>query len=109
MPPTIQPKEEKVLRTVDEFMATDPATWEYVTIPKKDLLGYQHADMGLNRMIFRHGETYHLPATIAAFLRDRLEVYARACVRVLQPTRDIEAENAVPAGAARSVDAAAIR
>lgn len=92
------------LRTVEEFMATDPTSWEYVTVPKEDPLGHAHASMGLNKMQFHPGHTYHLPKIIADFLRERLTVYARSCVRVLQPKRDVSAENAVGFGSVNSAN-----
>jgi hypothetical protein len=100
MPPVVVTKKDETPRTVAEFMATDPTTWEYVTIPKEDALGYDHAAIGLNAYSFKPGHTYHLPKQIADFVRDRLAVYAKATIRVLQPKRDLEALNAVPVGAA---------
>lgn len=74
---------------------TDQKDWVYVTIPEENALGEKHDTMGLNTHYFEAGKTYLVPQEVAAFLKERLSVYAKACIRVLQPKRDISAEKAV--------------
>lgn len=102
------------LTTVDELLASDRSTWEYVTIPKENALGETHATISNNKLQFKAGETYFIPKPIADDVRERLHVYARSCVRTLQPRRDFSAENdAMHGGSARSggapVDASLIQ
>lgn len=98
--------------TVDTVYKTDPSTWEFITIPAENALGNRHDDFGLNKIVFKAGETYKVPPQIASYLRERMGEYARACVRVLQPKRDYKAEQAVSVGSARGgqfVDAASVQ
>lgn len=74
---------------------TAPETWEFVTVPDEDPLGKEFPDISLNKNVFSAGETYNLPAQVAAYVKDRIKVFNRSCVRLLQPNRDIAAENAV--------------
>lgn len=96
--------DEPILRTVDELLATDKSTWEYVPIPQENALGYEHAAMGLNKLVFRPGVTYHVPKKIADFIRERVSAYARSVVRIMQPNRDQAAINAVPVGTSGGTD-----
>ncbi len=101
--------------TLDERMAakavqktdweSDQSTWEYITIPEENALGEKHDAMSINSHEFFPGKTYKVPPKIAETLRDRLKVYARACVRVLQPKRDVDAERHVAMGSMRSAAA----
>jgi len=101
--------------TLDERMAakasqatdwdTDQSTWEYITIPEENALGTKHDSMSVNNHVFVPGQTYKVPPKIAETLRDRLKVYARACVRILQPKRDVDAERRVAIGSASSAQA----
>lgn len=79
---------------------TPKDNWEYVAIPQENALGEQHATMGINDKVFEAGKTYHVPPKTAHTLRERLKVYNRSCVRVLQPRRDYDAERAVSIGSA---------
>src|SRR5690349_10198079 len=95
-------------QTLDERMAakatqktdwdTDQSTWEFITIPEENALGERHDSMSLNSHVFEPGKTYRVPPKVAETMRDRLKVYARACVRVLQPKRDVDAERRVAIG-----------
>lgn len=84
--------------TVNDAYKTDQETWEYVTIPAENALGNAHDNIGLNKETFVAGQTYKVPAPIAAYLKERLREYAKSCVRVLQPKRDYKAEQAVSIG-----------
>jgi hypothetical protein len=77
---------------------TDKSTWEYVGVPAENALGEVHATMGNNRHNFQAGKTYLLPQAYAEDLKERLKVYARSCIRILQPKRDMDAVNRVPVG-----------
>jgi hypothetical protein len=81
---------------------TDKSTWQYVAVPPENALGEVHANMGINKDVFEAGKTYLLPEKMADTLRERLSVYARSQVRILQPKRDSVAENAVAIGSANS-------
>lgn len=77
---------------------TDKKNWEYISIPEENALGEAHCSMGLNQHQFDPGQTYLVPPEVARTLKDRLKVYAKSCVRVLQPKRDYESENQVATG-----------
>lgn len=77
---------------------TDKETWEYISIPEENALGYKHESIGLNEHKFDAGKTYLVPPEVATYVRERLKVYARSVVRTLQPNRDTVAENAVSVG-----------
>jgi hypothetical protein len=70
-------------------------TWEFVTVPDEDPLGKGFPDISLNKHVFSAGETYNVPKQVADYIKDRIKVFNRSCVRLLQPNRDIAAENAV--------------
>jgi len=70
-------------------------TWEYITIPAENAIGETHAPVTNNRHKFEAGNTYLVPPAVAEDVRDRLKVYAKASVRVLQPKRDYDAERKV--------------
>jgi len=74
---------------------TPKDTWEYVTIPKENTLGETHASVGINGRTFTAGNTYLVPKKIADEMRDRLAVYQKSVIRILQPRRDAQAESAV--------------
>lgn len=87
---------------------TDKEGWEYIAIPEENALGERHASIGLNRNSFEAGQTYLVPPPVATFIKERLKVYNRACIRQLQPNRDIAAENAVAVGTSNSKTATAV-
>lgn len=70
-------------------------TWETVVVPDEDPLGKGFPDISLNKHVFSAGQAYKVPAQVAAYVKDRIKVFNRSCVRLLQPNRDIAAENAV--------------
>lgn len=67
---------------------TEQKNWEYVNIPEEDALGMKHATIRLNTHEFEAGETYLVPPPVAVFIKERLKVYNRQCVRTLQPRRN---------------------
>lgn len=75
--------------------STDQKDWVYISIPDENALGEKHDTMGLNTHYFEAGQTYLVPPEVYQTLKERLSVYAKACVRVLQPKRDYAAEKAV--------------
>lgn len=81
---------------------SDQTTWEFVSIPDEDALGYAHPPIGLNAHSFEAGKTYKVPPQVAAFVRERLKAYQRATVRVMSPKRDFAAEQAVAVGSANA-------
>lgn len=95
-------KKAAALPMQPDVWKSDRSTWEYVAIPAENALGERHASIGLNKDNFEPGKTYMVPAKVAEFLRDRLHVYAKSCVRILQPKRDYAAENAVAVGSANA-------
>lgn len=77
---------------------TDQKDWEYISIPAENALGEKHDTMGLNSHYFEAGKTYLVPPKVAETIKERLAVYAKACVRVLQPRRDYVSEQQVAIG-----------
>lgn len=91
---------------------TDKSTWEYITIPEEDGLGRVHASVSNNHHVFEAGKTYLVPPVVAADVRERLKLFNRECVRVLQPRRDQRSENQVAmfgTPGAQAVDPASIK
>lgn len=77
---------------------SDKETWQYISIPQENPLGDRHDSLSLNRHVFEAGQTYLVPQVVAESLQERLRVYSRACIRVLQPKRDFDALSKVPLG-----------
>jgi hypothetical protein len=71
--------------TIEEFYATPKETWQFVTLPEEDPLGKPYPAIYLNKERFEPGQTYNLPAQIASYLKERIKVFNRSCVRLLQP------------------------
>lgn len=74
-----------------------------MSVPAENALGNAHDNISLNRHLFEAGQTYKVPPQVAETVRDRIKVYNRSCVRLLQPRRDYESENAVSIGSAKTV------
>lgn len=75
---------------IKKAVATDPwetsqDTWQYVTIPEDNPLGHKFPTIRLNKYNFEPGQTYKVPVPVAATVNDRIKVYNRSCVRLLQP------------------------
>jgi hypothetical protein len=70
--------------------AVEDDGFEYVTVPDLDLFDYPHPGVGINREHYGPG-THRLPKAIAAEVKDRLSVYERQNVRILQPKKDMRA------------------
>jgi hypothetical protein len=60
----------------------------YVSIPLEDNFDFAHPDIIINGMIYKAGETYHLPQTLAATIEDRKHKFRRSQVRLNNPTTD---------------------
>ena len=94
------PSKKETGTTVSDLYKTDKATWEYVTIPEENALGEKHPEIRLNQEVFEPGKTYLVPKQVADYVRERLRVYVKSCVRILSPKRDFDALKAVPVGSA---------
>lgn len=81
---------------------TPKETWQYVTVPDEDPLGHAHPTVSLNKHVFEPGKTYLLPPQVAEYVTDRVRVYARSCVRQLQPNVDLKSLREVAVGTANS-------
>jgi len=83
--PTIAKEVEKRLTTIPELYATSRESWQYVTIPEEDPLGKGFPTIHLNKEAFEAGQTYQVPPQIAKYVTDRIKIFNRSCVRLLQP------------------------
>ena len=79
---------------------TPVESWEYVTIPEENALGYPHDKIGINEKSFGPG-THHVPAKVAETIRDRVTVYNKAVIRTLQPNREQDAQKIAGIGSYR--------
>lgn len=92
------------LPVVEKISAWDTPreTWEYVTVPEEDPLGKEFPRVTLSgpkqEHVFLAGQTYHVPSEVAAYVKDRVKVFNRGCVRLLQPNVDTQAQRAVSMG-----------
>jgi len=87
---------------------TDETTWQYVTLPDEDPLGKEFPIVSLNKHVFEAGQTYKVPPQVADYVRERVKVFNRSCVRLLQPNRDLTAERAVAFGSASAAQIGAM-
>ena len=69
---------------------SDRTDWQWITIPEENAIGQEHATVSVNDHEFLAGQTYQVPPKIAETVRERLRVYTKACVRILQPKRDVD-------------------
>jgi hypothetical protein len=83
--PTLAKEVEKRPTTITELYATPKESWQYITIPEEDPLGKKFPSIYLNKEKFDPGQTYQVPPQIAAHVNDRIRVFNRSCVRLLQP------------------------
>jgi len=81
---------------------SDQETWQYVTLPDEDPLGKKFPNIGLNANTYKGGETYLVPPQVADYIKDRIKVFNRSCIRLLQPNADMKSINEVSAGSASS-------
>lgn len=81
---------------------TDKETWQYVTLPDEDPLGKSFPNIGLNSHTFKGGETYLVPGQVADYIKDRIKVFNRSCIRLLQPNADMKSIGEVSAGSANA-------
>jgi hypothetical protein len=63
----------------------------YVTIPERDVLDWPYPTVQLNRMKFEPGKTYKCPAEVGREVQERMDMYNKATVRLLQPKSDRKA------------------
>jgi hypothetical protein len=82
--PTEKVATEKRLTTIPELFGTPRETWQYVTIPSDDPLGKPFPTIRLNKEAYEAGQTYQVPAPVAAYINDRTKVFNRSCVRLYQ-------------------------
>jgi len=62
-----------------------------VTVPEKDLFGEDGLIFRINDMSFYPGKTYMLPEPVAIELKRLIASRQKYDMRILQPTRDVEA------------------
>lgn len=74
---------------------TPKDNWEYISIPEEDAIGRKHATVSNNNRNFEAGKTYLVPPAVAVDVRERLKIFNRECVRILQPKRDYKSEQQV--------------
>jgi hypothetical protein len=79
-----KPIVEKRPTTIPELYGTSRETWQYVTLPQEDPLGKPFPTIRLNKEAFEAGQTYQIPAPIAAYVNDRIKKFNRSCVRLYQ-------------------------
>src|SRR5271154_1678033 len=77
---------------------TPEETWQFVTIPDEDFLGKRFPSISLNKFTLQAGQTSKVPAQIAAYFNDRIKVFNKSCVRLLQPNADLKSINEVATG-----------
>jgi hypothetical protein len=83
--PTLTKEVDKRPTTIPELYATAKEAWQYVTVPDEDPLGKTFPTIRLNKEAFAAGQTYQVPPEIAKYVNDRIKVFNRSCVRLLQP------------------------
>ena len=85
-------------RTVQEVFNTPKETWQYVTVPEEDATGLVFPSIGLNKIEFKAGQTYHVPKVIAAYVTERVKVASKAVTRLFSPVVDRVALREVAVG-----------
>lgn len=78
------PEPKKVVEAFDPWK-TPQETWQFVTVPEEDPLGKAFPTIRLNKEAYSAGQTYKLPVAVAAYVNDRIKVFNKSCVRLLQP------------------------
>lgn len=81
------PKYEPVVKPKDEPKPEN----SYVTIPKKNVLGWEHPNININDATFYSGDTYFLPTPLAEEIERILHQYQDAMVALIQGRFDLEA------------------
>jgi hypothetical protein len=97
----------KDLGPVDAWK-TPKESWKTVTIPDEDPLGKAYVSIGLNSHTFEAGKTYTVPAQVADYILDRVKVYNRSCVRLLQPNADMKSIREVSVGSANAPESSIV-
>src|SRR5436309_1844040 len=98
---SLDTKAEKNTQPIDAWK-TAKETWEYVTLPEEDPLGKAFPSISLNKHIFNAGKTYLVPKVVALYVNDRIKVFNKSCVRLLQPNVDMKSLSEVSAGSANA-------
>lgn len=91
---------EKATKAPESFdpWKTSKETWQYVTIPEEDPTGLKFPSIGLNKIEFRAGQTYHVPPTVAEYVKDRVKAFNRSVTRLFSPVTDKAALRDVAVG-----------
>lgn len=92
--------EAKKTVTPTDPWETPKETWQYVTVPEEDATGLKYPPIGLNKIEFKAGETYHVPQVIAAYVNERIRAYNKSVVRLFSPQVDRLALREVAVGTA---------
>lgn len=97
----VKPEPKAAAQFVDPW-TTDKAEWEYITMPKKDVLGKAYATVTINGTRFEPGTKYHVPSAIAEEIRNIMEGYDRYTRRLLSNDLDVDALNTIARNSARA-------
>lgn len=81
---------------------TPQETWEFVTLPDEDPLGKGFPTISLNKDTFEPGKKYLVPPQVASYINERIKVFNRSCVRLLQPNADMKSIGEVNVGSAHT-------
>ncbi len=95
-------KERAIAEAVVDAEKPVPATrsekldagWEFVTVPDVDVYDHVFKGIGLNHTNYGPG-THLVPPAVALYLKERLKVWNASMVRMLRPTANAAALNAV--------------
>jgi len=68
-------------------------TKQYVEIPERDSLDFPFPTVRINHMEFLPGQTYELEEPLASTIKERVRVWLRQTLRLMQPAKDVESEN----------------
>lgn len=82
----------------DDPWKTDRSTWVHVSVPAENIDGGIHPSISLNKYTFEAGKTYLVPQLVADYVNDRLQVYAKSCIRLYRPNLDTDAQLRVAVG-----------
>lgn len=89
-------KEVKRANIYELMASEDKSNFEWVNIPAKDDRGFEHPDLKLNRLTFEAGKKHFVHPTIAATLRERLDLFRQSVLRSLLSNRDAKAMQKFP-------------
>jgi hypothetical protein len=92
------PEIKKPSTEVPDVWKSPKETWLYVTIPEEDPTGLKFPSIGLNKIEFRAGETYHVPPAVASYVTERVKVFNKSVTRLFSPQVDRVALREVAVG-----------